>query len=110
MRAELGEEASCMLEMAAVPMEASRATYAAPVKVGALPRVAGVNACAPSRVGVALFSGLRATLVAVDTWSHSSPCGECDHVVAEVQAVASEAQNATARKNVTDVTRVDFVT
>ena len=95
MRAELVEEASCMLEMAAVPMEASRATYAAPVKVGALPRVAGVNACAPSRVGVALFSGLRATLVAVDTWSHSSPCGECDHVVAEVQAVASEAQNAT---------------
>ena len=44
MRAELGEEASCMLEMAAVPMEASRATYAAPVKVGALPWVVGVKA------------------------------------------------------------------
>ena len=57
-----------MLEMAAVHMEASRATYAAPVKVGALPRVVGVNACAPSRVGVALFSGLRATLVAVGIW------------------------------------------
>ena len=43
MRAELVEEASCMLEMAAVHMEASRATYAAPVKVGALPRVVGVR-------------------------------------------------------------------
>ena len=44
MRAELVEEASCMLEMAAVPMEASRARYAAPVKVGAPPRVVGVSA------------------------------------------------------------------
>ena len=32
-----------MLEMAAVPMEASRATHAAPVKVGALSRVVGVT-------------------------------------------------------------------
>ena len=110
MRAELVEEASCMLEMAAVHMEASRATYAAPVKVGALPRVVGVTPVTSCHTCGTLSSGLRATLVVVDTWSHSSPCGECDHGVAEVQAVASEAQSVPQSAGIEDVTRVDFVT
>ena len=61
------------------------------------------------QTGVELFSGLGATPVTVDIWYHSSPCGEWYHVVAEVQAVATEAQNAAQIAQSRDVTSVGSV-
>ena len=57
--------------------------------------VVGVKPVCSCRVCGQLFSRLRATLVAANTWWHSSPCGECHHVVCAEQQAAAEPQSAT---------------